>query len=76
MAAGVEHVAARQVQRQRQAEHLARLHFTHGLQHFFLGQQVQPAQFIVRAEVAPGGSFGALRPAFHLLVSYPFSMFL
>ncbi|MDT4862980.1 hypothetical protein FQZ97_976650 [compost metagenome] len=76
MAARVQHVAAGQVQRQRQAEHLARADFAHGLQHFFFGQQVQAAELVVRAEVAPGRSFGASGPAFHLLVSYRFSMFL
>ena len=58
MAARIEHVAARQVQRQRQAEDLAGAHFAHGLQHFFFGQQVQAADLVVRSEIAPGRSSG------------------
>ena len=57
MAARIEHVAARQVQRQRQAEDLAGAHCARPAALFF-GQQVQAADLVVRSEIAPGRSSG------------------
>src|SRR3546814_3716311 len=65
MAAGIEHVAARQVQRQRQAECLAGADLARTLEHLRFGQQVEPAQLVVGAVVAPVRALGTLLPAWH-----------
>ena len=56
MARWMQHVAARIVQRQAQAERAAVAHFGHALPHLLRRDQVQPTQLVVRAEVSPGGA--------------------
>src|ERR1700729_1705981 len=63
MAAGIDDVAARVVQGQRQTECLAKLYFGDALQDFMRGDEIQPDELVVGPEIAPGGAFGAGLPA-------------
>ena len=63
MAARREDGAARIVERQRQAERLADLHLGDALQDLLRRQEIEPAAFIVGAEIAPGRAGGAVGPA-------------
>ena len=65
-AARVQHVAARQVERQAEAEGKAFLHFGDAFQHLLGRDEVQPAELIVIAPIAPGRAFRAMLPALHL----------
>ena len=58
MAARVEHVAARVVERQAQAEGQALAHFGDALLHLLRREQVQPAELVVGPEIAPGRASG------------------
>ena len=59
----VEHVAARVVERQRQAERAALLHLGHALQHLLARHVVHAPARIVGAELAPVRPRGPLLPA-------------
>jgi hypothetical protein len=63
LAERIEHAAARLVERMRQAEHLARLHFLERGQAPPGGQQIQPPALIVFPELAPVRSLGTVFPA-------------
>jgi hypothetical protein len=63
MAARVEHVAARIVERQAQAKAQALLHFGYALFDFFRRQQIEPPELIVGTEVSPGRAFRSFFPA-------------
>ena len=65
MPAWIENIAARQIERQRQAERLAAADFAGGGTHALRGNQVQAAELVVITEVAPVGAFGPLLPSFH-----------
>ena len=63
LAVGVEGAAARVVQRQAERKAQAFLHLGHALAHLGWRQQVEAAQLVIGAEVAPGRSCRALLPA-------------
>ena len=63
MAARTEDGPAGIVERQRQAERLADLHLGDALQDLFRCQKIQPAAFIIDAVITPGGTGGAVGPA-------------
>jgi hypothetical protein len=63
MAARVQHVAARVVERQAQAEHAALLDFGNSFANLLRVDQVQSTELVVGAEVAPVRSGRALLPA-------------
>ena len=65
MAPRIQDIAARQIEGQRQAEHLANLDFTHRSHHPLGRQQIDPPEFVVIAKVAPIGARRAMGPAFH-----------
>src|SRR5690606_23655161 len=63
MAARIERVAARQVQRQAEAEGPALAHLRHALAHLVRVDEVEATELVVGTEIAPGGSFGPVDPA-------------
>jgi len=63
VAARIQLVAARIVERQRQAENQAFAHLCNTLLHFFRREQVEPPDLVVRTEVAPGRAGRPLLPA-------------
>src|SRR6266487_3160454 len=62
MAARVERIAARIVERQAETEAQALAHLGDALLDLFGRQQVEPAELVVRAEIAPGRALGPLLP--------------
>ena len=64
-AARVQHIAAREVEREAQAERYSFLHLGNALDHLLRRDQVEAAELIVVAPVAPGRSFRAMFPALH-----------
>ena len=70
VAVGVEHVAARVVERQAQAERAAVAHLGHALAHLLGRQQVETAKLVVGPEIAPRGAGWSLHPAPGFLVRH------
>jgi hypothetical protein len=62
MAARVELVPARVVERERQAEHEAFAHLGDRLLHLFGREEIEPPDLVVGTEVAPGGACGTVLP--------------
>ena len=62
----VQHIAARQVERQAEAERQAFLHLGDAFEHLRRRDEVQPAELIVVTPIAPGRAFGTVLPALHL----------
>src|SRR3546814_12961945 len=62
MAARVELGAARQVERQAEAEADALPHLGDALQHLLPRQQDEPSELVVRPEIAPGRPLGPVLP--------------
>ena len=73
MAARVDDSAARIIERQAEAEGPAFLHLGHSLQDLVRGQQIEPAELIVGAPIAPGRARRATLPA--RIVGHRFSFF-
>jgi hypothetical protein len=65
MAPRIQDIAAGQIKRQRQSEHLADLDFSHRSHHALGRQQIDPTEFVVFSEVTPIGARRAMGPAFH-----------
>ena len=64
-AARIQDVAAGKVERQAEAERQAFLHLGDALQHLLRGDQIEAAELVVVAPVAPGRSFRTMLPALH-----------
>ena len=58
-----QHHAAGPVERQAQAEAPADANLGHALQHLLRCQQVEAAELVIRAEIAPGGALWPSRPS-------------
>ncbi len=63
MPAHVQRIAARQIEWQRQAERAAAANLLRGGADLVRGDQIQTAELVVRAEIAPVGAFRSLFPS-------------